>query len=152
MSPTSASGVSGLICSDPPAVNNCNNVIFETNGVVASTFQDLESAMYDPNYERNSKDIDASGQVTGWWVIVPVLSCPPGVLCAPNGNYTVIKYAKIHLKVICVNGTHGCKGDFKAPAGACGPYPNTVIVIDQMTCIDCSDPDDLQGLTSSLVD
>jgi hypothetical protein len=113
-SPTSASGVSGLICSDPPAVDNCNDQVYATNGVVANTFRDLESAMYDPNYERISKDINASGQVTGWWVIVPVLSCTPGVLCPPNGTYQVIKYAKIHISVICVSGTYGCKGDFKA--------------------------------------
>jgi Flp pilus assembly protein TadG len=143
--PTSASGVSGLICGSPPSVDNCNDFIYATNGVVASTFRDLESAMYDPFYEKASKDIDSTGQVTGWWVIVPVLSCSTGILCPANGTYQVIKYAKIHIQVICVGGTYGCFGDFQAPPSACSSYPNTVIVIDQLTCIDCSAPDQLPG-------
>lgn len=144
---TSASGVSADICGDEPNMDSCGNYIYSTNGTAASVTRDLESAMYDPDYERSSKEFSGT-TVTGWWVILPVTStCPPGAQPDPQ---QVVSYAKIRIKAICISGTHGCKGNYEAPSSACSSYPNNVMVIDRITCISCSNQDQLLGFKPRL--
>jgi hypothetical protein len=131
LSPTSASGVSGLLCGAEPFVDNCGKDIYATNGVVNSTFQDLESLMYNPQYQTSEKDISSGGTVTGWWVIIPVVSCPP------SATSPVLAYAKIHITAICGQGAAGC-GGYSSPAGVCTHGFWDTIRVDSITCLPCN--------------
>ena len=149
---TNAKDVGDMICGASPAADNCGNTISSTNGTLTDTLRNLESAMYDPNYESTEKEKDASGKITGWKVIVPVIAadqCPPGSQPDPK---QVVYYAHIRIKAICVPGTYGCRGNFKAtnmgPDNVCKD-PSTgykkdyseSIVIDSIKCVQCPDPE-----------
>jgi len=155
---TSASEVSDYICADPPFVDNCNIPIYSTNGGPGSVIRDLEARMYDPAYESNMKEKDALGKITGWWVIVPVISpCPPGKQPAPQ---TVTYYANIRIKAICSSSSSSpaCGGQKlkynskdDGPANVCKNIPNNSIIIDSIQCSSCGSPDQWPGYKSVLV-
>jgi len=157
---TNASDLSAYICAESPFVDNCKIPLYSTTGTAASVLRDLEARMYDPTYESNMKDI-IGGKIYGWWVIVPVISpCPPGKQPAPQ---PVTQYANIHIKAICSSSASSpaCgqqklpynHKDDGPPVDVCKPYtpPNDIIIIDQIQCYSCGDPNPPPGYKSVLV-
>jgi hypothetical protein len=138
--PTSTSALRDLICGSPPYRDVCNENIYTTMGTNTDAMRDFESLMYDTTYDKSNKEI-VGGRVTGWWVIVPVThDCPPGrqghgVEWDPK---LTDEYAWIRIKAICVPGTQGCK-NADSVGSVCAPYPNNVIVVDRIACINCDD-------------
>jgi len=155
-----------IICGTTPNVAACGSQIYTTMGGDTVTLRKMESVMYNPNLDAAHKDIDNAGNVTGWTVTIPITdvtngqpSCPPGTQGIGVGNdpKNVWGYAEIHIIAICApGGGNGCGGggnnQYRAPNSVCNAYsPNSVIVIDKITCVTCANMNQLPGLKPSLV-
>jgi hypothetical protein len=127
----------------------------------------MAAAMYAPSFDSSHKDIDGSGNVTGWTITIPwVTSCPPGITTgwtpSPVGGYVTM-----HIKLFCFSGGGGspCSNNssmnFSSPKEACDSYrtaPTTpgwlgnssFFVVDSIFCAACDNPI-ATGLKPSLV-
>lgn len=144
--------VNDIVCSDSPNADVCSNSIYTTMGTATVSLRNIESVMYDPSFDPTHKDINSvTGRVTGWTVTVPVTNdCPPG----SQGSWdphSVWGYATIHIKAICAQGMGSPCRPYGARPSDCNAYPNGVIVIDQINCVDCANSDLLEGLKPALV-
>lgn len=144
--------INDIVCSDSPNAEVCGNQIYTTMGTATVSLRNIESVMYDPSFDTTHKDIDpATGRVTGWTVTVPVTAdCPPG----SQGSWdphNVWGYATLHIKAICAQGMGSPCRPYSARPSDCNAYPNGVIVIDQITCVDCANSDFAGGLKPALV-
>ena len=128
-----------------PDVDVCANPLYSTGGTEATTFRNLESVTYNPNYDGTSKTTNSSGEVTTWTVTVPYADNPDDQP-APR---TVGGYAKIRIIQACGAGESTFNG-FRSPDGVCAPGEND-IVIDQISCVSCEDSADMFGSMPSLV-
>jgi len=89
--------------------------------------------MCDPTFDSANKEKDLSGNVTGWWVLIPIVD-RVDPMSAPDPN-PVLGYAKIHIIEICVPGPPGCRGVGSCiSSGFCGRK----IVIDRISCLPCA--------------
>lgn len=126
----------------------CSVPIYTTQGETV-TFKAIETAMYDPSYDSSNKEFDASGNVSAWWVIVPVSNrCPPDAQPPP---YTVDRFALLRIISVCGSGVgNACTGtNFNAPS--CPYGQNNVIVIDRYSCMNCAQRNLFMGLKWKLV-
>ena len=106
----------------------------------------LESIFYNPGVDGENKEKDASGNVTGWWTIIPVTDN-----CSPGLEGTVVRYAYVRIKAVCGSGVGNPCGGYSAPPTACSGYGSNVIVVDRIACIDCADASSTPGLHTGLV-
>jgi hypothetical protein len=140
-----------LMCGNAPYQDVCPPVpgIWGIPGVSDATFKDYNSLMCDPTYDSANKEINPSGQVTGWEVTIPVVS-RTDPMSAPDPNL-VWGYAKIHIIETCAPGSGGgcpgCSGSCIS-YGYCGGGDKEV-VIDRISCIACGT--DALGLKPALV-
>jgi hypothetical protein len=135
-----------LICNWSPFVEVCGQQIYTTMGGDTTVLRDLEGTMYDPVFDSENKEKDADGNVTGWWLIVPITeTCPPG-LAGSWDPKLVTKYAKIHISAINSTGVGNPCRKFYAPSSIKKAYPNNVIVVDQISCVACANKDDMLGV------
>lgn len=126
----------------------CSVPIYTTQGVTV-TFKAMETAMYDPSFDSSNKEFDAGGNVSAWWVIVPVSNrCPPDAQPPP---YTVDRFALLRLISVCGSGGgNACQGNnYTAPS--CPYGQNNVIVIDRVSCMNCAQRNLFIGLKWKLV-
>ena len=107
--------------------------------------KDLESVFNDPNFDKGNKEFSGTGEVTAWWVTVPVTEeCNPGKQPEPHA---VTKYALIRITSACDTGG----------GQSCRPYHTNNctnpgdIVVDRIACIDCADVNNKSGLRTVLV-
>lgn len=154
---TSSSGVSNLICNKTANEDVCINApIYTQYGGASATLKNLESAMYDPAFDASNKQPfpnPTGSTVTGWNVIVPVTNCAAGKTTGWEPA-PVIRYAKLHITKICSSGGGGgcdSHGKAKAPSSVCSGVTQNSIVIDSITCTDCSEKDNMPGLKPALV-
>lgn len=155
---SSANNLKVLLCDVSPFVDNCGKQVWSTMGVDNSVLRVLESLMYNPNYERITKD-PPTGSISGWTIMAPYIDpCPPGAQPDPQ---TVIGYAYVHITAICSPGGGGgsvtsvggpsCTTAYSAPAAACSGHSSLVIVIDSVQCYPCGDPNTPPGYKAVLV-
>jgi len=138
-----------VICTYQPNADVCTGEPLYTSMATAqSELVNLENMMYNPNVDSDvtKKTIDGNGCVTGWWITIPVVDCPPlgtGGSCLPGesgGNWepkNVWGYASIHIDAICASphgGPGSCggascggtpckvKGEVYPTAGHCAPW------------------------------
>ncbi|KAB0666536.1 hypothetical protein F6V25_03710 [Oryzomonas japonica] len=147
--PSSSSALSDLVRTGAPNQDVCGKDIYTTMGQDTNVMRDMASNMYDPYIDNTNKTI-VSGNVTEWWVIVPVTeSCPPG----SQGGFDpkiVTRYAKIRIQAICVNGVAGYTG-YKDGSGECSHAWDGNIVYDRIMCVGCADASLLYGTKVNLV-
>ena len=144
--PGSASATSDLMCNNSPGEQICGSAgIWGIPGAGNSVLQDYESLMFDPNFDKSNKEINALGIVTGWLVMVPRTTAPDP-MSGPDPD-PVSGYTFMRIIAVCASGTNGCTGTahhaYGSPPGLCGPsgtYPDGTIVIDRISCINCGDP------------
>ncbi len=106
-------------------------------GTSSATLKDFKSLMCDPTFDSANKEKDLSGNVTGWWVLIPQVN-RNDPMSAPDPN-PVIGYVKVHIIEVCypdllvaeepahVIFTGFCSGANK-------------IVIDRISCFPCAGP------------
>jgi len=126
----------------------CGVPIYTTGGQTSSV-KALESAMQDPHFDVASKEFDNKGNVTAWWIIIPLANeCPPRVQPDP---YQVERFALIRLIQVCGSGGgNACKGN-NYTSKSCPYGQNNVMVIDRYSCMSCAQKDLLIGLKWNLV-
>jgi len=150
-----SAAISGLICNDAPSQSVCGKPIYVTQGSDATVMRDLESFMYNPAVDKANKEFDpATGRVTGWWVIVPLIeAASPGAMATFETQLTT-RYALIRINRICASGPPGCGQQVDAPAGICAQGEDNAFSFDRISCVSCSgNPSVLQmpGLQPMLV-
>jgi hypothetical protein len=132
------------MCTDSPYQDICGAGVIGIYGIPGtsnSTMQDYESLMFDPLFDSANKEKDGSGNVTGWWTLLPQVS-KSDPMSPPDPN-PVIGYVLVRIIAVCATGTNGCRG-VGPPHGLCGShgaYPSHSIVVDRISCISC----DTQG-------
>jgi Flp pilus assembly protein TadG len=137
----------------------CNLTIYSSNGNNNAVMRQFRCAFMNPLYDSAFKTcVDGNcnsslDTVTSWKVIVPVFhntGCPPGAQPSPS---LVVKWAVLRIIQVYASGgggTNECAcGEYDAPAMG-GPTPNAII-IDDIECINCSDPSPLLGRRAGLV-
>jgi hypothetical protein len=135
-----ASAISSLVCNDAPAQMVCGKPVYLAQGSDGSLLRDLESAMYNPEHDRSNKESDpATGQVTGWWVIVPMTASAPTVGSGAFAQQPVSRYALVRISRICADGPPGCGQKFDAPAAKCSSASMNGLFIDRISCVGCDD-------------
>lgn len=165
--PTAASKLDELICSEKPAQSVCGKMIYTTMGTVADTVRNFASLFYNTNYDAANKTfttINGTKITTSWEVIVPVTNpCPPGAQGNSWDPKLVVSYAKVNLTAICATGVgNPCFGDIpnlnsacnsgKLPRkNCCNNFANNSIVIDRIQCVSCSDPSIFSGTRPIIV-
>jgi Flp pilus assembly protein TadG len=136
--PGSASLFSALMCGNSPFVDVCSVPgIYGISGTAVSTLRDFESIMFDPNFDGSNKDKNTSGDVIGWWVMIPQNSIADPMF-GPD-PHPVIGYVLVHIIAVCAPGTTGCKG-YDSPPGLCSTLGLTGsggLAIDIISCISC---------------
>jgi len=148
--PGSTSEFETLMCGTSPYQNVCSAAgIWGIPGTSGETFRNYQSLMCDPGFDAGSKEINPSGDVTGWEVIIPIVD-RTDPMSAPDPNL-VWGYAKVHIIEICETGTFGCRG-----RGSCISYGychggDKKIVVDRISCISCADSEDMPGHKPVLV-
>jgi hypothetical protein len=142
---SSASDIAPLVCTESPNEDVCGKDIWTTQGQVTSVLKDLESVFNDPNFDKGNKEFSGTGDVTAWWVTVPVTqNCNPGAQPTPQ---LVVQYALIRITSACDTGG----------GQSCRPYHTNNctnpgdIVVDRIACIDCADVSKQSGLRTVLV-
>jgi Flp pilus assembly protein TadG len=159
-SPATAVGLRKFICANASNENVCTQNI-HTNPSV-NIFKMVTSIFLDPVTPKTECPpipgiICPGGGGTGWWVIIPIVhnvACGSGLVDASTPK-TVISYALVRVIRVCPVGapSEGCDDRPPLPAPrppGCSPGDQT-IVIDRLSCISCSDLDDLIGLIPILV-
>lgn len=143
--------LSRIICDGPANTQVCNQEIYTTMGAAGAVLKDLESVMYNPNYDSVNKERDGLGNVTAWWVTIPITqTCPPGAQGRWDPNF-VVGYARVRIIAVCATGAAGC-GGFNRCSNYPNPNPpppnvNNVIVIDRISCITCGQQSPFTGIT-----
>jgi hypothetical protein len=135
--PGSTPAFETLMCGTSPYQDICPPVsgIWGIPGTSTETFRNYESLMCDPGFDASAKEINASGQVTGWEVLIPIVD-RPDPMSAPDPN-PVWGYAKVHIIAICAPGTAGCRGTGSClSSGFCSGGADK-IVVDRISCIAC---------------
>ncbi len=147
--------LSDLICKEMPAQDVCGKNIFTAYFGADDMLRDMESMMYNPHIDKMNKEYDnATGKLTGWWVIAPVTACSsPGRMNSFEPRH-VTDYALIRISRICVSGTTGCKQNntsYDSPSATCGSENG--LYIDRISCAGCGSESilALPGLQPSLV-
>jgi len=149
--PGNTSDFRARICIESPAEDVCGLQIYGLFGASTATWRDYQSVMFDPNFDASNKEIDASGNVTAWWVIIPQTSVENPM--DPPDPHPVIGHVLVRIIAICAPGIGSPCRPYYAPTGLCDLYniPGSpgVIVIDRISCISC----DTQagGLKATLV-
>jgi hypothetical protein len=144
----STSEFEALICSGMPYQEICNGSgIWGVPGTSNATLEAYESVMFDPTFDVANKEKDLSGNVTGWWVLIPQ-DDRVDPMTPPDPNL-VMGYAFARIIAVCAPGTCGCKG-YYAPPGLCAVYPLESIVIDRITCFACEGSSDISVFPDSL--
>ncbi len=140
-----------FICEEIPFQNVCGRGIFGISGTCTAALRDYESVMFDPNFDAANKEKNASGNVIGWWVMIPQNTIPDPMF-GPD-PHDVAGYILVHIIAVCAPGAPGCRG-YEAPSSLCAALSMDTgsggIAIDQIQCISCSDISAL-GLLPALV-
>lgn len=137
-----ATALSDLTCMDLPPQEVCGKQIFTARDADNHGLRNLESMMYNPNIDASNKQLDEAGNITAWWVIVPVTDCPPAREAGIVEKHTVTRYALIRITRICIGGIAGCQENntsFKAPVSACGGKEG--LYIDRISYVECGSRD-----------
>jgi hypothetical protein len=148
--PGSAALFNAQMCGTSPFEDVCSaSGIWGVSGTTTSTRRNFESLMFDPNFDAANKEKDPSGNVTGWWVMLPQndISDP---MFGPD-PHPVVGYVLVRIIAVCAPGVVGCRG-YDSPPGLCGPaglYPNDSLVLDKISCISCGSA--AVGLKAALV-
>lgn len=134
-----------------PDEDVCGLSIYTTNGTANSIFQAVEVDFYDPGYDAVNKTFDAAGNVSTWTVIIPVATVDdPTAQPTPQ---PVWGYARIRMIRACGTGTgNPCQSTgrlFTAPGGVC--TSGNEIVVDQISCVDCTNSSSWLGVRPNLV-
>ena len=141
--PGESSSFSDLTCTDSTPQQVCGSEIYTTRGRDNRELRDLESMMYNPNIDASNKELDASGKITGWWVIAPVIDRPAARETGTVEKHAVTRYALVRILKICANGPPGCQQtgtSFKAPTASCGGNGEGLF-IDRFSYIECGSSD-----------
>lgn len=146
---TSSSDLVRLLQSNEPAQNVCGKEIYTTMGTLTDVLREMESNMYNPSYDGSNKSKNAAGEVTEWWVEIPVTtSCPPGAAGGFDPKL-VIGYAKIRIQAICSPGGGGAA--YQSGSGECLTGYSGNVIYDRIMCVDCAYSDILTGTKVNLV-
>ncbi len=152
---TGTAMLSDLICKEMPAQDVCGKNIFTAYYGNDDILRDMESMMYNPHMDKMNKEYDnATGKLSGWWVIAPVTDCNSAAHINSFELRHVNKYALIRISRICVSGTTGCKQNgtaYDAPSATCGS--DNGLYIDRISCAGCGSQSILKlpGLQPTLV-
>lgn len=144
-----------MVCHEMPTQEVCGKPIYTSGGASNELLRDIEAMMYNPKIDKENKEFDKNGKITGWWVMVPMLDCgavKPGDIYESR---TVTRYALVRISRICVSGPVGCQAygaTADAPAATCGAGEDG-LYIDRISSVDCASKDKvlLPGLHPVLV-
>jgi Flp pilus assembly protein TadG len=135
-----------LMCGNSPFQDVCPPIpgIWGINGTTTVTLRKYESLMFDPTFDAANKEKDGSGNVIGWWIMVPQDETDPDPMTGPD-TQRVMGYILIRIVAVCAPGGGGgslCTGrPYSAPSSLCSLYPFPAgsggIVIDRISCIGC---------------
>jgi len=161
---SSSSDLEKLVCNQNLiSLPVCGSSIYSTMGNDVPPLRALEAQMYNLGYDSGNKDFVAKGLDTiGWWLIVPITKlCPPGKQGGGDPK-EVSRYAKLHILYIYTSGGGGVSSpclNRSAPSNVRTKIqnkygisiPNNSIVIDKVSCADCSSGVFFSGLRPVLV-
>lgn len=161
---SSSDGLKSLVCDqNSTSLPVCGSSIYATMGNDVPPLRALEAQMYNSSFDSGNKDYVAKGiDTTGWWLIVPITKlCPPGKQGGGDPK-EVSRYTKIHVLYIFSSGGGNVSSpclDKSAPANVRNKIenkygisiPNNSIVIDKVSCADCSSGVFFTGLRPVLV-
>lgn len=131
--------MSDLVCQESSPQDVCGRPIYTAAGTRNEILRDIKAMMYDPKVDRSNKEFDKSGNVVGWWVIVPVTDCTSIKAADVFEPHTVTRYSLMRISRICASGPAGCSQAAvkpAAPAAACVPGDEG-IYIDRISCVGC---------------
>ncbi len=143
--PGSTSEYGALMCAGIPYQDICaSGGIWGVPGTSTATMRNLESLMFDPSFDAANKEKDISGNVTGWWTLLPqTMHLDP--MSPPDPN-PVIGHVLTRIIAVCALGISGCRA-FDAPPGLCSAFPVNSVVIDRISCLPCSGTPNLHIMT-----
>lgn len=144
-----------MVCHEMPTQEVCGKPVYTATGASNELLRDIEAMMYNPKIDRENKEFDKSGKITGWWVMAPMLECGDLIPGDTFESRTVTRYALVRISRICVSGAVGCQGygaSADAPASACRAGEEG-LYIDRISSVDCASKDrvHLPGLHPVLV-
>jgi Flp pilus assembly protein TadG len=153
--PGNCNDLRDLMCSNSPYQDACGTTgINGFNGECVAATRALKSLMYDPNHDRDNKEI-VGGNVNGWWVMIPQENFLDPMKPPPPDPRPILGHILIRIRGVCASGVGGgaiCPSSPIPPSNSaipgCGPGDNQII-IDRISCIPCGST--IPGLKPVLV-